>query len=313
MSVRVAITMGDPAGIGPEVVARAAARPLPGARYLVIGDAGLLRRCGLAEHKHVTVCDLGPVSRRGFSFGAVSACAGRACIEYLDCAMGLLREGAADCLVTAPICKEAVRLAGYTYSGHTEYLARHCGVPNPLMMLLNNRLRFGLVTRHIPLRSVASVLSGRLIAEAAQMSDQALRLFFGIRRPRICVCALNPHASDNGVIGREENALIRPVVARLARRFPGICGPEAADSAVAKAAAGGYDCLLALYHDQALIPLKLTGAASGVNLTAGLSFVRTSPLHGTAFDIAGKGKADPSSMIAAISCALRCCRNLKKA
>lgn len=313
MSLRVAITMGDPAGIGPEIVARAVRRAPAGCRFVVIGAAALLRRCGMRSHRHVTVCDLANVSRAHFSFGRVSGQSGRASIAYLDCAMGLLREGAADCLVTAPISKEAVRLAGYPWSGHTEYFADRCGVDNPLMMLLNDRLRFGLVTRHIPLRSVASALSYRLIADAAQMSQQALRLFFGIARPAICVCGLNPHASDNGVIGREENALIKPAVARLRAKIPGLCGPEPADSAVAKAAAGAYDCLLALYHDQALIPLKLTGAASGVNLTAGLGFVRTSPLHGTAFDIAGKGKADPSSMIAAISCALRCCRNLKKA
>jgi len=254
------------------------------------------------------------VKRASFRFGRVQAVYGKASMEYLDTALALLAEGTIDCLVTCPISKEAVHLAGYRhFSGHTEYLAARSGSQDTVMMLLNDCLKFSLVTRHIPLENVAAALKPRDIRFVVRTTHESLQTLFSIRRPRLGVCAVNPHASDNGLIGDQENRVLKPVIRGLQKRYKGVCGPEPADSAIAKAVKGGYDALIAMYHDQALIPLKLTGAQSGVNITLGLPYVRTSPLHGTAFDIAGKGVADPSSLLAAIRRARQCAHALKKA
>ncbi|MDD5348157.1 MAG: 4-hydroxythreonine-4-phosphate dehydrogenase PdxA, partial [Candidatus Omnitrophica bacterium] len=166
--------------------------------------------------------------------------------------------------------------------------------------------------RHIALREVPRRITPEAIRHTVQVTAGSLRELFGIRVPRLVVCGINPHGSDNGVIGSEENEVIRPAVRVLKKRFPAIDGPLGADVAIARALQKKYDCVIAMYHDQALIPLKVLGDESGVNMTLGLGFVRTSPLHGTAFDIAGKAKADPSSLVAAISFAIRCCQNQKK-
>jgi 4-hydroxythreonine-4-phosphate dehydrogenase len=233
-------------------------------------------------------------------------------MEYLDVAMGLLRSGDIDCLVTAPISKEAIHRAGYPYSGHTEYLCHQAGVKHAQMMLANDRLRFVLLTRHLPLAKVAGSLSRQMVAQVVRTSCISLRDLFGLDRVRLAVCALNPHASDNGLIGAEENTVIRPALRTIRIPFAAISGPMSADVAIARAYAGEYDCVIAAYHDQALIPLKLIGSQSGVNVTLGLPFVRTSPLHGTAFDIAGKNQASEHSFIAAAQCAYQCVQNLKK-
>ncbi len=314
--VKIGITMGDPSGIGPEIVARA----LPAARRLgsvvVIGDKGVFNRVTRASEPQdpgEEFIDLKNVRLRTFRFGRVRSAYGRASIEYLDKAMDMLRSGAIDCLVTGPISKESVNLAGFHYSGHTEYLIERAGVQDAVMMLLNETVRFSLVTRHVPLRAVSGRITGRLLIRTIEETFFALRNMFGISRPSIVVCGLNPHASDNGVIGNEEVRVIKPVLKNL--RFAGcsIQGPLSADIAVARACAGDYDAVVCMYHDQALIPLKLTGARSGVNMTLGLPFIRTSPLHGTAFDIAGKHKSDPASLLAAIKLAAQCAQNLKRA
>ncbi|MFA5361974.1 MAG: 4-hydroxythreonine-4-phosphate dehydrogenase PdxA [Candidatus Omnitrophota bacterium] len=314
--VRIGITMGDPSGIGPEIIARA----FPAARRLgeivVIGDEGVFNRFPVHRSPltgKINFIDLKNVKGKGFKFGRVKAEYGRASIEYLDKAVDLLRSGAIDCLVTGPISKESINLAGFHYSGHTEYLSERTKVKDVVMMLLNDTVRFSLVTRHVPLREVSGRITGPLLAGTVEETFFALRNMFGIAKPAIVVCGLNPHASDNGVIGKEESRVIRPVLKRL--RFNGcvIHGPVSADIAIARACAGKYDAVVCMYHDQALIPLKLTGAGSGVNVTLGLPFIRTSPLHGTAFDIAGKNKADPSSLIAAIKLAAQCAQNQKRA
>jgi len=320
--------MGDPSGIGPEVVLKTLLHRTKHARkssvdYVVIGDRGVLRaaasRCSRSLVRFldtlptcISLIDLHNVDIPKFRFGCSKPEYGRASIEYLDAVMDMISEASVDCLVTGPICKESINTAGYKYGGHTEYFAERSGVRDVVMMLMNRNLKFSLVTRHIALSRVSKKLNPVLIQKTIISSADAFKKLFAVPSPRIVICGLNPHASDNGVIGTEENEVIFPAVKNISLKKTVIDGPLPADIAVWKAFQGYYDCVIAMFHDQALIPLKLTGAESGVNMTLGLPFVRTSPLHGTAFDIAGCGKADPSSFIAALTCAEECTRNLKK-
>lgn len=316
---RVAITMGDPSGIGPEITVLALSVIKENAEFTIIGDRQVFQKAKakikakadrLGGHRFI---DLANINHRNFKFGRVSAEYGRASIEYLDKALELIGENEVDSLVTGPVSKESVNKAGFVFSGHTEYLAKCTGAKDFVMMLLNNKLKISLVTRHIPLAGVPAALDKKKICSTIALTHQALKKLFLIKYPRIAVCGINPHASDNGLIGEEEQRIIRPALRSLGRSLKGITGPLPADVAIAKAACGEYDCIVAIYHDQALIPLKLSSPQSGVNITLGLPFVRTSPLHGTAFDIAGRGKARPDSLLEAIRLAIRCDINLKRA
>ncbi len=260
------------------------------------------------------IIDLENVNRKNFRSGRIKAEYGKASMQYLDTALDMLQAGQIDCLVTCPISKEAIGLAGYPYTGHTEYFARRTGSRDCVMMLMNDELKISLVTRHLPLRRVCAKITPELIIRTILPTARYLQDFFAIPKPRIVVCGLNPHASDNGRIGNEENTIIRPALAGLRKAHKLSCeGPLSADVAIAAAARKEFDAVIAMYHDQALIPLKLKGNTGGVNITLGLPFVRTSPLHGTAFDVAGSfEKADPSSLIAAINIAVQCASNLKK-
>ncbi|MCX5708054.1 MAG: 4-hydroxythreonine-4-phosphate dehydrogenase PdxA [Candidatus Omnitrophica bacterium] len=312
--VHIGITMGDPSGIGPEICVQAT-RALGGKfKLVIIGDLGVWRK--VASHKSHVTCefvDLKNVDLKRFNFGQVNAEYGRASMEYLDKAMELLRKRQIDCIVTAPISKESINLAGFHYSGHTEYFAEKTRSKNVVMMLVNKELKFCLVTRHIPLKEVAVKLNRAKITNTITVCRKALTEFFALQDPRLVVCGINPHGSDNGLIGREENQIIRPALQALKKKFKHLDGPLGADVAIGKAKNNLYDCVIAMYHDQALIPLKLLGDETGINMTLGLGFVRTSPLHGTAFDIAGKNIASPASLIAAIKLAAQCTLNQKKA
>jgi len=313
--IRVGITLGDPSGIGPLVVAKALSKVHSLAEFVVIGDKKVFDMCHVscAMCPGVKFIDLNNVSRKNFSFGKVKPEYGRASIQYLDQALELIKNQEIDCLVTAPISKEAINLAGFHYSGHTEYLEKNTHTSHTVMMLLNKQLKFSLVTRHTPLKKVSEEINKGKVVQVIRTTCLGLRQLFLIKRPRIVVCGLNPHASDNGIIGTEENKIIKPCIKRL-KRLPGhIAGPYPAEVAIKKAYQGDFDCVIAMYHDQSLIPLKLLGDESGVNLTLGLPFIRTSPLHGTAFDIAGTNSANPASMIAAIKLAIKCALNQKRA
>jgi len=315
-NLKIGLTLGDPSGIGPQIAARAVSALGGEFDFVIIGDRRVFDRVAESGlRKNLDFIDLNNVSRRGFKFGKVCADYGRASIEYLDKALELIKGKRIDCLVTAPISKEAVKLAGYNYSGHTEYFAQKCNTKDTVMMLLNNRLRCALVTRHIPLAAVSSRLTTAKICKTTEMAFDSLRRLFKIKNPRIVISALNPHASDNGLIGREEERIIQPAMIKLRRKIPSIQGPLPADTAVSKAIGGKFDCVVSLFHDQALIPLKISGADSGVNLTLGLEFIRTTPLHGVAFDIAAKRNpaADIRPMIEAIKLAAKCTRNQKRA
>ncbi|MFA5004543.1 MAG: 4-hydroxythreonine-4-phosphate dehydrogenase PdxA [Candidatus Omnitrophota bacterium] len=319
-AVKVGLTIGDPAGIGPAIVIKALKQLEGFAEFTVIGSGFVLKKTLPSARPFrppVHLIDIDNLNHKKFSFGKVKAEYGKASIEYLDKAIALLREGKLDCLVTAPISKEAVNLAGFKVSGHTEYLSRKCHSPDTVMLLLNDHLKFCLLSRHIPLKNVASYLNSRLIQKTIRLTASGLKALFLLKHPKFVICGLNPHASDNGVIGDEENKVIIPAIKSLKNKIKGasISGPFSADAAIYKAYCRQFDCVVAAYHDQALIPLKLTGLDSGVNLTLGLPFVRTSPLHGTAFDIAQDcaKSANPSSFIAAVKLAVKCTQNLKKA
>ncbi|MCM8770557.1 MAG: 4-hydroxythreonine-4-phosphate dehydrogenase PdxA [Candidatus Omnitrophica bacterium] len=312
--IRVGITMGDPAGIGSEIILKALKMPkvLGLAKFVVIGDRKVFQKVGGLPDKNIEFIDLNNVGKKNFCFGKINAINGKASLEYIFEALNLWRRKQIDCLVTCPLSKEAIELAGFHYKGHTELLADLCHSKEPLMLLMNKYLKFSLVTRHIAIKKVPSTLNKEQVYKTLLSTQAALKDFFKINRPRLVVLALNPHASDGGLFGREEIEIIQPAVNEVKTEVI-IEGPLAADSAIQKLRQGKYDCAVAMYHDQALIPLKLTDAGSGVNLTYGLPFVRTSPLHGTAFDIAGKNKASPNSLIAAIKLAIRCTQNQRSA
>ncbi|MBI5595205.1 MAG: 4-hydroxythreonine-4-phosphate dehydrogenase PdxA [Elusimicrobia bacterium] len=233
---------------------------------------------------------------------------GRASFQSLEAALRLAGKGLADGIVTAPISKEAWKSAAVPFHDHTEYLGKMAGAPETTMMLMAGELRAVLATRHIPLSEVPARLSVREIVSTGRQAARALRESLGISRPKLGLCALNPHAGEGGLLGSEEERLLKPAVKELLRSGLAISGPIPADTAWAEHAEGRYDALIALYHDQALIPLKLRSRYGVVNWTIGAPLVRTSPGHGTAFDVAGKGNADPTATIAAALWAARVCR-----
>lgn len=306
--------MGDPSGIGPEVILRALNYPGISklAEYVVIGDRRVLEKLpgGSCQLPALTVIDLKNVPRKKFAFGKVRPEYGKASVQYLDKAIELLKDKKIDCLVTGPVNKKSVNLSGYNFSGQTEYIAKPFAAKSAVMMLLNKKLRVSLVTSHMPLKNAVKSLNAEIITGTILNTASGLKSFFSVKNPRIAVCAVNPHASDNGIMGDEEARLIAPAIAR-ARSKGIICeGPYPADTLFTKAINGEYDCVICMYHDQGLIPLKLTGFQDAVNITLGLPFARTSPGHGTAFDIAGRGVANPRSLIEAVKTAVNCARNL---
>ncbi|MDD5476761.1 MAG: 4-hydroxythreonine-4-phosphate dehydrogenase PdxA [Candidatus Omnitrophica bacterium] len=317
--IRVGITIGDPSGIGPAITLKALEILKGQADFTVIGNSFVLAKASKLlkiRSLPLKLIDLNNVDPKNFAFGRLKAQNGRACLEYLDAALGLLKENKIDCLVTCPISKEAINLAGAKFSGHTEYLGKKTGCKDLVMLLLNDKLKFSLVTRHVALKDVCGLLGRKSLENNILRTIKGLRSLFLIKKLKLVVCGVNPHASDNGVIGKEEEKVMIPVIKSLKRKVKGvsIVGPLSADAAISQAAKGNFDCVIAAYHDQALIPLKLTDFDSGVNLTFGLPFVRTSPLHGTAFDIAKKpARAFPGSLVTAIKLAIKCTLNQKKA
>ncbi|MBI1952995.1 MAG: 4-hydroxythreonine-4-phosphate dehydrogenase PdxA [Candidatus Omnitrophica bacterium] len=301
--------MGDPAGVGPEVLLkslsslRAPRRGAKQSRLTIIGDLGWLKH--LSRKLKISVpwgqsrwLDL-PNVPPGLKPGRVQPAAGRAAHAYIEEGARLLKAGQAEGLVTAPVCKEAIVKAGIPWVGHTEFLAKAFRRP-VVMMFVTGSFRVSLVTTHVSLKELPSQLTREKVAQTIRLTREALTRDFGVVRPRIGLAALNPHAGEGGLFGDEEKRILLPA----ARRFH-VEGPLPVDSLLQAAARGAYDAVVALYHDQALIPVKLLGWGQAVNVTLGLPFVRTSPVHGTAFDLAGKGRADPASMFAALRLAQR--------
>jgi 4-phospho-D-threonate 3-dehydrogenase / 4-phospho-D-erythronate 3-dehydrogenase len=323
--VPLAITMGDPAGIGPEVALKAltardvAARVTP----ILVGDPAVWRdtatRLGLSLHfsalgtsaprGHVAVAATSKLAARRRMAGApdsakAQAVCGDAAYRAIVEAVRLTHVGQAAGVVTAPISKAHLNAAGHDFPGHTELLASLCGGVSVRMMMVGARLRVVLATTHIAIADVPRRLSRDGILESIGVTADGLRRHFGIAAPRVAVAGLNPHAGEDGLFGDEEGRIIRPAVEAARARGIDARGPLAADGLFALAARGDYDAIVCMYHDQGLAPFKLLHFADGVNLTLGLPFVRTSPDHGTAFDIAGTGQADARSMVAAIRLAV---------
>ena len=305
-----AISLGDPTGVGPEVVAGALAA-LPGdalRRCRVFGDAAVLaqaaRAVGVAAPE--VEVEAGP-SFGSFEPGRPSDAAGAAQVAWLEAAIGAARRGEVAGLATAPISKTWARRAGLAFPGHTELLAERFAAPEVAMMFAGPRLRVVLATVHVPLAEVAARLDAARIAGVTRLLAEALVRDFAVAAPRIGVVGLNPHAGEGGLLGAEEGRVIEPAIAaaRAALPFARIEGPLVPDAAFRDAAGGGWDGLVAMYHDQALIPVKVVDFEEAVNVTLGLPIVRTSPDHGTAYDIAGTGRARATSMRCAIELALQ--------
>jgi 4-hydroxythreonine-4-phosphate dehydrogenase len=305
----IALTIGDPAGIGPEVVIKALADPqlAPLARWIVVGDARVLERTAEAIGLRLQSAELRDVRAladfEDFALGRLDARCGAAAVEYVRIATEMCLEGAADAMVTAPLNKEAVTLSGQPFSGHTEYIAQLCGAADSRMFLFSERLAAVHVTTHVALRNACELSTPRIL-RTIELGDQAMKSL-GFERPRIAVCGLNPHAGEHGLFGREDELFISPAIA--AARGAGILcsGPHAADTIFLQAVRGAYDLVIAMYHDQGHIPMKLIDFEGTVNISLGLPIIRTSVDHGTAFDIAGKNEADPHSMKQAMRVAVR--------
>ena len=314
-----ALTCGEPAGIGPELAPLARAVLGSDVPFFWIGDPRHLpesAKIAIIDHPseaHEVSASLLPVLRHDFPntqiIGRPDPSNAQSVIDVIARAVGLVTSGAASGLCTAPIHKKALKDgAGFAFPGHTEYLAHLAGVQSVVMMLACDALRVVPVTIHIALATVPSHLSPELIETTVRITEAALRRDFGLTRPRIAVAGLNPHAGEGGTMGREETAFINAVVARLASEGFEIRGPLPADTMFHARARAGYDVAICMYHDQALIPIKTLDFDGGVNVTLGLPFVRTSPDHGTAFDIAGKSLARPDSLVAALRLAHKMAR-----
>lgn len=319
-----ALTMGEPAGIAGEITIKAwhapDGRPVP--PFAVLGDPDWLRAEAHRIKSHSHIVEVSSMQEAGVRFadgvpvlvhrlsekavpGRPSTANATAVIAAIERAVALARSGEASGIVTNPIHKATLYKSGFKFPGHTEYLASLCGATGPVMLLAVEGLRVVPVTVHLSLASAVKALTSDMIVAAARTTHQALRRDFGIATPRLAVAGLNPHAGEDGTMGDEEIRVIAPAVARLRAEGIEASGPLPADTMFHPGARTRYDAAICMYHDQALIPLKTLDFAGGVNATLGLPFVRTSPDHGTAFDIAGQDRADPTSLLAALRLAER--------
>ena len=299
------ITLGDPGGIGPEVVAKALMLPSTRslARYKIIGDISTFSRYLKRLPRNCDFIDLNLLNGKKIVSGEVNRINGAASLQYLQKAVELIKNNHIQGLVTAPVCKEAVALVQPSFKGHTEFLAENFKIKNVGMMFVCGKQRTVIATRHMALNKVSRALNAENIFETIFLTHGALKRLFRIRHPKIAVCGLNPHAGEGGNLGKEERTEIIPAIAKAKKNKINVVGPLPADTLFYPPHCRDYDGLIAMYHDQGLAPVKALYFRQLVNLTIGLPFIRTSPAHGTAFDIAGKNKADPSSMAAAIELA----------
>jgi 4-hydroxythreonine-4-phosphate dehydrogenase len=319
----IGITMGDPVGIGPEIILKALGQepPYKSCRPLVLGDVQVLTamnrllgtgltiqrvegpEAGGGEPGRIDVVGLSELESSQLQPGRPTQATGRAMVGYITKGVKWAMEGRIHGLATCPINKGAMHAAGFKYPGHTELLAEHTKTPDCVMMLAGTRLRVSLATIHLPLAQVSASLTTGAILKTIFITEQGLRDSFGIPRPALAVAALNPHAGENGSFGDEEIQIISPALRQAAQAGVNVSGPFPADTLFYRALKGRWDAVISMYHDQGLIPFKMVHFSDGVNTTLGLPIVRTSVDHGTAYDIAGTGTADPGSLLAAIGMA----------
>jgi 4-hydroxythreonine-4-phosphate dehydrogenase len=329
LTAPIAVAIGDPAGIGPEITAKAwerrASEGIP--PFFAVGAPEALRAvwggpievvAGPVEAAECFARAL-PMIRidsAGDTLpGQPTLDGARAALDSLELAVGLTRSGASGALVTGPVSKAQLYAIGFTHPGQTEFVAERCGIASEFvaMMLVGPTLRTVPVTTHVPLRAVPDLLTTELIVARGRTTIRGLRRLFGISRPRVAIAGLNPHAGESGALGREEIDVVIPAIDRLRDEDAEITGPHPADTMFHAGQRATYDAALCLYHDQALVPFKALHFEEGVNMTLGLPIVRTSPDHGTAFGIAGKGQADPRAMVAALKMASACAERLAAA
>ncbi len=328
----IGITMGDPVGIGPEIICRALADPkiYDRLRPLVIGDPAVLKKAaeatgstlefavvdapedGVYKAGRIDFLCFSEIDARTLQWGKPTESTGRAMIDYITTAADMAMAGSIDAVVTCPINKTAMKLAKSAFHGHTELLADRTGTTSYAMMMAGSRLRVVLVTIHVPLADVRQALTPAAIGAIIDLTDASLKTRFGIPRPRIAVAGLNPHAGEADMFGNEETRVILPAVLDAERRGIEAIGPIPPDTVFYYASRGAYDAVVCMYHDQGLIPFKMIHFTDGVNTTLGLPIIRTSVDHGTAYDIAGKGTADPGSLTAAIEMAAEQARWLRE-
>ncbi len=320
----ITITMGDPAGIGPEIILKTLLRDdiYKVCSPIVLGDIDVLKMVSkkigslsfnvIATPSQVTgnpglvdVISVSNLKRDSFIPGQPTVDGGKAMVDYIVKAVDLDKDDQVSAMVTCPINKELMHRAGYRFDGHTELLAKLTNTKDYVMMLVGNRLRVSLVTIHCALREVPQRLNKGLILKTIKITYRALEEDFAIKRPHVAVAGLNPHAGEAGLFGLEDKEIIRPAVEEAKDDGLLVDGPFPPDTIFYHAINGKFDAVVAMYHDQGLIPVKLLNFSDSVNITLGLPIIRTSVDHGTAYDIAGKGVADPSSLIAAIKMATR--------
>jgi 4-hydroxythreonine-4-phosphate dehydrogenase len=303
--------MGDPSGIGPEVLVKGLrrARRIEDAAFFVLGDSRVLKRFGFRPAANVRLVGCREAVPGVSPAGLPSHEGAAASVAYLEEAVRLLRRKACAGLVTGPVSKKNIEESGTPFSGHTEFLMRRFGVKEVAMVFVGRRLKVALVTRHLSLREAAAAVSAKRIVACGRLSFRLLKERFGVSRPRIAVCGLNPHAGEGGLFGDEEERHIVPAIRSLNRQMRGsFSGPWPADTVFHRACCGDFDLVMAMYHDQGLCAFKALDFSSGAQISAGLPFVRTSPVHGTAFDIAGKNIADAGSMETALRLAVELSR-----
>lgn len=319
----IGITMGDPAGIGPEIILSSLCKPsiYKVCRPLVIGDLKVLTAAkkyvqsrlhiksvknpdeGIYKFGTIDMLNLSEIIPEPSLWGHPTIETGRAMVNYIESAIDLATQGQIAAMATCPINKAAMRIAGCRFNGHTELLAERTRSKTYAMMLAGSRLRVVLVTIHVPLKKVPSLLSTPKVLQTIKLTWQAMHDRFGLKIPRIAVAGLNPHGGEEGMFGNEEKNIILPAIHYAGNEGIEVKGPLPPDTVFYQAAGGSYDAVVAMYHDQGLIPFKLLHFHDGVNVTLGLPIIRTSVDHGTAYDIAGTGKAHPGSLIAAITMA----------
>ena len=316
----IGITMGDPTGIGPEIIVKALSQKalFQVCRPVIFGDQGVLSKAIHRLGAHATVEIFKEAPKEGYSprkvfllplsqlptpslrFGKPDTACGKAVVRYIEEAVQWAKNGKLDAMTTCPIHKQAIRDAGYSFSGHTELLAHLAKASLVAMMFVGSKWKVVLVTTHLPLHKVAQWITKDRVFSIIRLTGEGLKKYFGIPRPRVAVLGLNPHAGEGGLLGTEERKEIIPAIEKARSRGIRVEGPFPADSFFNLSGSFSFDALVAMYHDQGLIPIKMSDSQGAVNFTLGLPFIRTSVGHGTAYDIAGKGLADPNNLINAI-------------